>query len=112
MEIRVSAAAAIGELRVSMNVFSVALNGVLPHFRVRGDKLLLSQGHPLNRTEIDLRQVAAHKLPSPICLQIRLLRGRWVQYQLDGFRPAEITRLRSLLTARQRQDHLRHETEC
>ena len=96
---------------VSMNVFSAALNGVLPHFRVRGDTLLLSQGHPFNRTKIDLRQVAAHKLPSPMCLQIRLFRGRWVQYHLGGFRPAEVTRLRTLLTERQRQNHQSNEAE-
>jgi hypothetical protein len=78
---------------------------------LRGRAEVVSVDIEDTRAEIDLRQVAAHKLPSPMCLQIRLLRGRWVNYQLDGFRPAEITRLRSLLTKREHQNHLRHESE-
>ena len=73
-----------------MNVFLAALNTAVPHFRVRGNRLFLSQGHPFTRTELDLRQVAAHKLPSQLCLQVRLLRGQWMQFRLDGFRPSEI----------------------
>ena len=72
---------------------------------------MLSEGHPFNCAKIDLRQVAAHKLPSPLCLQIRLFRGRWIHYHLRGFRPAEVTRLRALLTERQRQNHQSNETE-
>src|SRR5437660_4393832 len=98
-------------LLVNMNLFLAALNSGVPHFRVRGDTLLLSQGHPFSRTKLDLRQVAAHKLPSQLCLQVRLLRGRWMEFQLDGFRPAEIVRLRALLTRWQRQNHQRHEPE-
>lgn len=95
-----------------MNLFLAALNAAVPHFRVRGDTLLLSQGHPFTRTELDLRQIAAHKLPSPLCLQVRLFRGRWLHFRLDGFRPSEISRLRGLLTHWQRQNHQRHEPEC
>jgi hypothetical protein len=95
-----------------MNLFLAALNTAVPHFQVRGEKLLLSQGHPFTRAELDLRQVAAHKLPSQLCLQVRLLRGRWMQFRLDGFRLSEITRLRSVLTYWQRQNHQRHEAEC
>jgi hypothetical protein len=97
---------------VGMNPFLAALNTAVPHFRVRGEKLFLSQGHPFTRIELDLRQVAAHKLPSPLFLHVRLLRGRWMQFRLDGFRPSEITRLRSVLTQWQRQNHQRHDTEC
>ncbi|MSU33321.1 MAG: hypothetical protein EXS25_11855 [Pedosphaera sp.] len=48
-----------------MNVFLAALNSVAPHFRVRGHTLRLSRGHPLERVEINLRGVAAHKTPGP-----------------------------------------------
>lgn len=95
-----------------MNVFLAALNRVLPHFSVRGDRLLLSQGHPFSRTELCLPQLAAHKEPSPLCLQVRLLRGRWLQFCLDGFRPSEITRLKAVLLHWEQQNHRRHEPEC
>ena len=88
-----------------MTVFLVVLNAVAPHFRVRGHKLLLSQGHPFTRVEIDLRRVAAHKLPSISTLRLRLLRGRWESYSLAGFRRSEITALQALLTHWERQNH-------
>ena len=89
-----------------MNVFLAILNSVAPHFRVRGHTLLLSQGHPFTRVEIDLRQVAAHKLPGLSTLRLRLLRGQWASYSLAGFRLAEVTALRALLTRWEHQNHL------
>mgnify|MGYP000923939766 CR=1 FL=1 len=41
-----------------MSVFLAALHLVVPHYSVRGHTLLLSQGHPFSRVEIDLRRVA------------------------------------------------------
>jgi len=93
-----------------MSVFLSALNSVAPHFRVRGDTLFISQGHPFSRVEIDLRQVAAHKLPGLATLHVRLFRGRWKEYSMEGFRPSEISRLRALLTRWEKQNHQRHET--
>lgn len=95
-----------------MSIFLAALNSVAPHFRVRGDKLLLSQGHPFSRVEIDLREVAAHKMPGPATLRLRQFRGRWASYSMQGFRPAEITALRALLTRWERQNHQRHEPDA
>ena len=80
-----------------MSVFLAALDAVTPHFGVRSYVLWLSQGHPFTRVEIDLRQVAAHKLPGPATLRLRLLRGRWASYSLAGFRMREIDALCSLL---------------
>lgn len=97
------------DLLGGMNVFLAALNSVAPHFTVRGHTLLLSQGHPFSRVEIDLREVAAHKMPARAMLQLRQLRGRWVSYSMQGFRPAEIIALRALLTRWQRQNHQRHD---
>lgn len=54
-----------------MNVFLSALNAVAPHFRVRGQTLFISQGHPFSQVEIDLSQVAAHKFPSVATLHVR-----------------------------------------
>ena len=88
-----------------MSVFLAVLHAVTPHFRVRGHTLLLSQDHPFTRFEIDLRRVAAHKLPSISILQLRLLRGRWESYSLAGFRRAEIIALQALLTRWERQNH-------
>jgi hypothetical protein len=95
-----------------MNVFVSALNAVARHFRVRGHILLISQDHPFSQTEIDLRQVAAHKLPGPATLRLRLFRGRWTEYSMDGFRPREIARLCALLTRWERQNHQKHEPEA
>lgn len=81
-----------------MNVFLAALHSVVPHFRVRGHLLLLSQGHPFSRVVIDLREVAAHKLPGPATLRLRKFRGPWVSFSMQGFRPAEVTALRALLS--------------
>ena len=88
-----------------MNVFLAFLNTVAPHFSVRGHMLLLSQKHPFDRVEIDLRQVADHKLPGLTTLRLRLLRGRWADYSLADFRPSEITALRALLTRWERLNH-------
>jgi hypothetical protein len=92
-----------------MSVFLSALNSVAPHFRVRGHTLSISQGHPFNQIQIDLRQVAAHKLPGVAKLRLRLLRGGWKDYSMEGFRPSEISGLRSLLTRLQKQNHQKHE---
>jgi hypothetical protein len=59
-----------------MNVFQSALNAVAPHFRVRGQTLFIAQGDPFSQLEIDLSQVAAHKLPELATLHLRLFRGR------------------------------------
>lgn len=91
-----------------MNVFQSALNAVAPHFRVRGHFLFIAQGDMFNQVEIDLRQVAAHKLPELMTLHLRLFRGRWKQYSLEGFRSSEISRLRTLLTRWQKQNHQKH----
>jgi hypothetical protein len=93
-----------------MNVFQSAVNLVAPHFRVRGDTLFIAQGDPFTQVEIDLRQVSAHKLPGLATLHLRLFRGRWKQYSLDGFRSSEISRLRALLTRWEKQNHQKHET--
>lgn len=90
-----------------MSVFLAALNFVAPHFRVRGDTLFLSQGHPFNRIGIDLRTVAAHKMPGPATLQLRLLRGHWVGYSMEGFRLSEITALCALLARWETLNHRR-----
>jgi len=92
-----------------MSVFLAALNSVVPHFRVRGHTLLLSQGHPFSRVQIDLRQVAAHKMPSPATLRLRLFRGRWTSLSMDGFRPSEVAALSALLTRWERQNHQRND---
>jgi hypothetical protein len=92
-----------------MNVFQSALNLVAPHFRVRGYTLFISQGDLFTQVEIDLRRVSAHKLPGVATLHLRLLRGRWKQYSLEGFRPSEISRLRALLTRWEKQNHQNHE---
>ncbi len=94
-----------------MNLFLVILNALVPHFRVRGHTLWLSQGHPFSRIEIDLRQVAAHKLPDLFTLRLRLLRGQWATYSLTGFRSAEIAALQEVLTRWERQNHLPSATE-
>lgn len=94
-----------------MNVFLAALDATVPHFRVRGETLFLSQGHPFSQVALDLPRVAAHKLVSPLRLHVRMLRGRWMQFELDGFRPAEVRRLRALLTSWQRRNHLQREVE-
>jgi len=92
-----------------MGVFLSALNAVAPHFRVRGWTLFISQGHPFSVVEIDLRQVAAHKVPGAASIYVRLFRGRWKEYSLEGFRPAEISKLRALLGHWQKQNHQKHE---
>jgi hypothetical protein len=92
-----------------MNVFQSALNAVRPHFRVRGHSLFIAQEHLLGQCEIDLRQVAAHKLPQLSTLQLRLFRGRWKEYSLAGFRSSEISKLRALLTRWEKQNHQKHE---
>jgi hypothetical protein len=92
-----------------MNVFQSALNAVAPHFRVRGQILFIAQGDPFRHVEIDLSQVAAHKLPGLATLRLRLFRGRWKQYSLDGFRSSEISRLRALLTRWEKQNHQKRE---
>ena len=92
-----------------MSVFLAALNFVVPHFTVRGHSLFLSQGHPFSRVEIDLREVAAHKLPRTETLQLRQFRRRWTSYSMQGFRPSEIAALRALLTRWEVQNHQRHE---
>jgi hypothetical protein len=92
-----------------MNVFQSALNAVAPHFRVRGHTLFIAQGDLFSQVEIDLSQVAAHKLPGLATLHLRLFRGRWKQYAMEGFRPTEISRLRALLTRWEKQNHHKHE---
>lgn len=87
-----------------MNPFVAALNSVLPHFRVRDSTLVLSQGHPLTLFEIDLRRLAAHRMVSVSRLQLRLFRGRWKEYSLDGFRPSEVKRLMTVLTRWERSN--------
>ena len=82
---------------------------ILPHFTVRGHSLFLSQGHPFSRVEIDLREVAAHKLPRTETLQLRQFRRRWTSYSMQGFRPSEIAALRALLTRWEVQNHQRHQ---
>ena len=82
-----------------MNLFLVILNAWVPHFLVRGHTLWLSQGHPFSR-------IAAHKLPDLFTLRLRLLPGQWTTYSLAGFRTAEITALRAVLTRCERQNHL------
>jgi hypothetical protein len=92
-----------------MNAFQSALNAMAPHFRVRAHSLFIAQGDPFSQVVIDLRQVAAHKLPGLATLQLRLFRGRWKQYSLDGFRSSEILRLRSILTRWEKQNHKKYE---
>jgi hypothetical protein len=92
-----------------VNVFLAALNSVAPHFRVRGHTLFLSHGHPFDRVEIDLREVAAHKMPGPATLRLRRLRGRWESFSMEGFRPSEVSALCALLTRWERQNHYRRE---
>jgi hypothetical protein len=92
-----------------MNVFQSALNAVAPHFRVRDHTLFIAQGDPFSQIEIDLRQVAAHKLPGLATLHLRLFRGRWKQYSLEDFRSSEISKLRVLLTRWEKQNHQKHE---
>lgn len=89
----------------AMSVFLSALNAVVPHVRVRGHTLLLSQGHPFTTVEFDLRRLAAHKQVSPTVIRLRSLRGRWTEFSLDGFRPAEIRRLRGLLDHWEQSNH-------
>lgn len=86
------------------------MNSVAPHFRVRGDTLFISQGHPFSRIKIDLRQVEAHKMPGLARLHLRLFRGRWKEYSLESFRPSEIPRLHALLTRWEKQNHQKHAT--
>ena len=81
-----------------MNVFQSALNAVTPHFRVSGHSLFITQGDPFVQTEIDLRQIAAHKLPGLSTLHLRLFRGRWKEYSMARFRSSEIAKLLALLT--------------
>ena len=88
-----------------MNIFLAALNQAVPHFKIRDGSLLLSQGHPWNRARLDLCHVAAHRVPSPLRLQIRLFRGSWMDFSLDGFRPAEVVRLRRILRDSERKNH-------
>jgi hypothetical protein len=92
-----------------MSIFLTALNSVAPHFRVRGHLLSLSQGHPFHRVEIDLRKVAAHKMPGPATLRLRLFREHWRSFSMEGFRPSEVSVLCALLTRWERQNHLRSE---
>ena len=92
-----------------MNVFQSALNSVAPHFRVRGHTLFIAQGDLFTPVEIDLRQVAAHKLPGVTTLHLRLFRGRWKEYSMESFRPSEISRLLALLTRWEKQNHQKHE---
>jgi hypothetical protein len=92
-----------------MNVFQSALNAVAPHYRVRGHSLFIAQGNPFSQIEIDLRQVATHKLPGLATLHLRLFRGRWKEYSMEGFRSSEISRLRALLTRWEKQNHQKHE---
>ena len=93
-----------------VNVFQSALNSVAPHFRVRGETLFIAQGDPFTQVAIDLRQVSAHKSPGVGTLHVRLFRGRWKPYSLEGFRPSEIAKLRALLTRWEKQNHQKHET--
>jgi hypothetical protein len=88
-----------------MNVFLAALHRFCSHVEVRGQTLLLSQGHPFTRIAIDLRQVAAHKLPGPETLRLRLLRGRWQTFSMAGFRPTEIDALIEALERWERENH-------
>lgn len=88
-----------------MNVFPAALHRFCSHVEVRDHILLLSQGHPFTRVEIDLRQVSAHKFPGPGTLRLRLLRGQWESYSLEGFRPFEIDGLIELLERWERMNH-------
>jgi hypothetical protein len=90
-----------------MNIFLAALNQAVPHFKIRDGSLLLSQGHPWSRMQLDLGQVAAHRVPSPLRLQIRLFRGNWMDFSLDRFRPTEVVRLRRILTDSERRNHQR-----
>jgi hypothetical protein len=95
-----------------MNVFLAALNSVVPHFRVKGDTLLVSQGHPFSRVRIDLREVAAYKLPGPAAIRLRLFRDRWMSLSTEGFRPSEVAALCALLNRRQRQNHQKHDPDA
>jgi len=70
--------------------------------------LSLSQGHPFRRVEIDLRKVAAHKIPGPAALRLRLFREHWQSFSLEDFRPSEVSALCALLTRWERQNHLKH----
>jgi hypothetical protein len=90
-----------------MNIFLAALNQAVPHFKIQKGFLVLSQGHPWNRTRIDLSKVAGHRIPSPLRLQIRLLRGNWIEFSFDGFRPAEVVRLRTVLMEWECRNHRR-----
>ncbi len=89
----------------TVNIFLAVLNRLTSHFRVRGHMLLLSQDHPLDRVEIDLRQIASHKIPGPATLRLRLLRGGWTSYSMADFRPSEVTALSSLLTRWEKLNH-------
>jgi hypothetical protein len=95
-----------------MSVFLAALNSIAPHFRVRGHTLSLSQGHPFSRVQIDLRQVAAHKLPELATLRLRLFRGQWMNFSMDGFRTAEVAALCNLLARWESQNHQKREPEA
>ena len=88
-----------------MNVFLAALHRVCPHFKVEGHTLWLSQGHPFTRIPIELHQVAAHKFPGPANLRLRLLRGQWQSYSMEGFRPGEIDALVRLLEHWEKENH-------
>lgn len=90
-----------------MNIFLAALHFFVPHFRVRGHILLLSQGHPFNRVAIDLHDIGAHKMPGPATLRLRKLRGPWVSFSMQGFRPAEVSELRALLRHWEALNHQR-----
>lgn len=72
-----------------VNFFWAVLNRLAPHFRVRGHMLLLSQDHPLDRVEIDLRQIASHKIPGLTTIRLRLLRSGWMSYSMADTRPSE-----------------------
>ncbi|MBA4148662.1 MAG: hypothetical protein H0X66_11160 [Verrucomicrobia bacterium] len=95
-----------------MNVFLAALNSVVPHFRVRGHMLSVSQGHPFSRVHIDLREVAAYKLPGPAAIRLRLFRGHWMSLSTEGFRPSEVGALCDLLNQWQKQNHQKHEPQA
>jgi hypothetical protein len=95
-----------------MSVFLAALNSVVPHFRVRDHTLSVSQGHPFSRVQIDLREVAAYKLPGPAAIRLRLFRDRWMSLSTVGFRPSEVAALCALLNHWQKQNHQKHGPEA
>lgn len=88
-----------------MSAFLAALDAIVPHFKVKGPMLALAQGHPFHRVEIDLRQVASHKMPNQTTLRLRLLRGRWQDYALKGFRSREVSAVQALLTEWAARNH-------